>query len=218
VLENERPLLVSVARKANRILRGRGPHLFGSDCAVRIMAIATLHQPFVYAMVEGHFELGLLLRVTRITQLRLRFRQQELFGGRMVRRMAGDATDVVLGVDRVDGVHVLSATSMATHAAGVYFLGRSVLEYEDLGFVAAARYVVGAGPVAALTSLVRWTTFRIEGGLPMWCLLPTVVDLLVTGFAGFRSHVLGDFGRRRSGHGCACGMSALIGSGLGSLA
>jgi len=39
-----------------------------------------------------------------------------------MRRMTGGATDIVLRVDRVDGVHVLRSTGVATQAAGIDFL------------------------------------------------------------------------------------------------
>jgi len=217
VLEDERSLLVGVAREANSVLRCRRPDLFWPDRAVRIVAIRTPDQAFVDAMVEGHFELRLLLRVARVTKLRLRFRQQKLFGCRMVRRMTGYATDVVLGVDRVDGVHVLRAAGMAAHTASVNLFGRSGLENEDLGFVAATGHVVGAGSVATLASLARWTTFRVESGLPMRRLLPAVVNFLVTSLAGLRSHVLGNFRGSRTRR-CGGGLRALIGNGLGGLA
>lgn len=75
VLEDEWSLLVGMATKANCILRGGPPHLLGPNRAVRIVAITALHQSLVDAMVKWHLELSLLLRVARITKLRLRFGQ-----------------------------------------------------------------------------------------------------------------------------------------------
>jgi hypothetical protein len=48
--------------------------------------------------------------------------------------------------------------------------------------------------------------------------LPGVINFLMTGFAGLRSHVLGNVGGRRTGHGCAGGLSALIDNLLANLA
>jgi hypothetical protein len=127
----------------------------------------------------------------------------------MVRRMAGDATDVVLAVYRVNGVHVLSATGVAGQATGVDFFRRSRLEDEDLGFVAAARNVVRTWSVAALATLLRGATFRVEGGLPVRRFLPVVIDFLVAGFAGLRPQVFGDIGRRSTGGGCAGRLNVL---------
>src|SRR5579862_9290258 len=100
-----------------------------------------------------------------------------------MRRMARNATDVVFGVHRIDGVHVLRAASMAGHATIVDLFGRGLLESEDLGDVAAARHVRRSRTVARFTSLARRAAFRIECGLPVGRLLPTVVDILVASLA-----------------------------------
>src|SRR3984957_19169725 len=78
VLEYKRPLLVRMACEADRILRGRGSHLLGPHCAVRIMAVSTLDEPFVHSMMERHVEFGLLRQVARITKLGLRLHQHEM--------------------------------------------------------------------------------------------------------------------------------------------
>jgi|HubBroStandDraft_5_1064220.scaffolds.fasta_scaffold18591_2 hypothetical protein len=153
VFEHKRPLLIGVARETNRVLCCGGSHLLGADGAVRIVTIRALHQSFVNTMAERHFKLGLLLKMARVTQLRLRFRQQKLFGLRHVRRMAGDATDIVLRVDRVDRVHVLRPAGVTTHATGVDFLGRSILERENFGLVATAVNVRFPGTVASFAAL-----------------------------------------------------------------
>src|SRR5271169_2671687 len=120
----------------------------------------------------------------------------------MVRRMARDAADVVLCVYRVDGVHVLSAASVAGQTTRVDFFRRSVLEQEYLCFVTAACHVVGARTMATFATLFRRTAFRVEGRLPVWRFLPTVIDFLVTGLAGLGAQELGGFRRcRRGGHG-----------------
>src|SRR5271163_1602135 len=123
MLEDEWPLLVGVASKANRILRRRSPHLLGTNCTVRIVAVRASHQALVDAMMEGHLELGFLLHMAGVTKFRLCLYQQKLFRLRVVRRVAGDATDIVLRVHRVDGIHMLSATGMTTHATGIDLLG-----------------------------------------------------------------------------------------------
>ena len=126
--------------------------------------------------------------------------------------MAGDATDIVLAVNGIDGVHVLGAAGVAGEAAGVDFFRGSVLEQENLCFVAAAGDVVGAGAVAAFATLLRGTAFGIEGGLPVRSFLPAGVNLLVTGLAGFGAQVFGGFRRWSSGHGCAGRLNILSGS------
>ena len=155
MLKHKRPLLIGVAGEANGVLRRRGAHLLCPNRAVHVVAIRTLHQPLIDAMVKRHFELRLLLQMAGVTKLRLRFHQQKFFGLRMVRRMAGDAADVVLRMDRVDGIHVLRAAGVTSQAASVDFLRRSILEQEYFRFVAAAGHMVGAGTMAALATLLR---------------------------------------------------------------
>lgn len=63
MLEHERPLFFRVTLKANGILRRGSPHLLGPRRTMYVVAIAALYQSFVYAMMEGHFELGFLLEM-----------------------------------------------------------------------------------------------------------------------------------------------------------
>jgi len=209
MLKHKRPLLIGMAGEANSILRRRSAHLLCPNRAMHIVAVRTLHQALVDAMVKRHFELRLLLRMAGVTKLRLRFHQQKLFGLRMMRRMAGNAADVVLRMDRVDGIHVLRATSVTSQAASVDFLRSSILEQEYFRFVAAAGHMVGAGAMAALATLLRRTAQFIQRGLPVRRFLPRVVKIFVTSLASLRSHVLGDLGGRRTNHGCAGGLCAL---------
>lgn len=86
--------------------------------------------------------------------------------------MAGDATDIVLGVYRVDGIHMLRAARVATQTAGVDFFRRSILEHEYLRLVTAARHMVGSGTMATFATLMGWSAFRIQRRLPMRRFLP----------------------------------------------
>ena len=67
-------------------------------------------------------------------------------------RMAVGTTDAILGVDRVDRVHVLRTSGMAAHAASIDLFRGMVLENEKLGFVAGILYVCRCRPVAALAA------------------------------------------------------------------
>ncbi len=128
VFEYEWPLLVGVTLEANSVLCGIRAHLLRFHSAVNIVAIAALDQAFVHPMMEGHVELGLLLEMASVAELRLRFLQQEFVRLRMVRGVAGGAADVVLGVLGVDGVHVLRTASVAGEAASIDILGRGFFE------------------------------------------------------------------------------------------
>lgn len=107
VLENEGAMLLDVALEANCVLRGGGSHLLRGDGAMRVMAVSTLHEAFINAMVEGHGELRLLLQMTRVAKLGLRLNQQRLLCLRMMRRVAGNAAHIGLAVQGIGGVHVL---------------------------------------------------------------------------------------------------------------
>ncbi len=95
MLVHKWPLLVRVAGEANCILRGGSAQLLRLDGAVHVMAIATLNQALIHAMVEGHFEFGFFVEVAAVTKLRLGFYQEEFLRLRVVRRVAGDATNVI---------------------------------------------------------------------------------------------------------------------------
>ena len=87
------------------------------------MAIAALDQPLVHPMMERHVELRFLLEMACVAKLRLRLNEQELRFLRVVRRMAGDATDAILRMLRIDGIHVLRTAGVAGQALLIDFLG-----------------------------------------------------------------------------------------------
>jgi len=188
---NKRTLLVRVALEADRILGGGSPHLLRFDCAVYVVAIAALNQTLVDAVVKGHFEFSFFIDVAAVTKFRLGFHQEELFRRRVVRGVAGGATDVVPRMLGVDRVHVLRAAGVAGQAAFVDFLGRMILEDEDLSFVAASGDVSSSGTVTAFASLMRWAAFRVEGRLPVRRLFPIVVNSFVAGLACLCADVIG---------------------------
>src|SRR5580692_5661732 len=72
--------------------------------------------------------------------------------------------------------------------------------------------------MAALTTSLGGTALYVQCGLPMRRLLPGVINFLMTGFAGLRSHILGTFGRRSSGRRCAGGWGVPTSSLLARLA
>jgi len=191
MFEYKRSLLVRVTREANRILRGRSPHLMGPHSPVRIVAVGTLDEAFIYSMVERHIELSFLRKMARVAKSGLSFHQQEFRCYRMMRRMAGNAADVILRMYRIVGIHVFGATGVARHAARVNLLGRVILKYKYFGDVPAGSDVRRSRPVAALASLVRRTFLCIERDLPVRTLLPAVVNVRVASLADFCSYIFG---------------------------
>ena len=194
VLENKRPLLVRVALEADRVLCGGSPHLFGAHRAVHVMAIAALHQPFIYPVMEWHVELRFLLEMAGVAKLGLRLDEQELRLLRVVGRMAGDATHIILRMLRVDGIHVLRAASMAVEAPRVDLLCGSHLEFENLGLVSSAVDVGLPRTVATLASLPRRAFLRIQRGHKVWGILKMLEEILgwhicVAGLAGLGAYI-----------------------------
>jgi len=161
VLKHERTSLIGVARVANRILRRRGSHLLCRYRSVRVVAVAALNQPFVHPMVKGHAELRFLLKMTGVTKLRLSSYQQEFLGLRVMRRMTGDATDIALGVLRINRIHVLGAARMASQATGIDLLSGMVFEDENLCYIAASSNVGRSRTVAPLAPLLGGSSARV---------------------------------------------------------
>jgi len=217
MLENERSLLVGVAGVADSVLGRRRPYLLGPDCAVHVMTIGALNQTFVHAMVKGHLKLGFLLQMAGIAKRGLLFYEKEVLRLRMVRRVAGDATNIVLTVRGIDSTHVLSAARVACQTASVDFFRRSIFEDKNLCFVAAAGDMIGARPVTPFATLLGGAAFLILCGLPMRRFLPGIVNFFVAGLAGFRSYIFWDFGGSSTDRGLDGVLGVLVNDFLSSL-
>src|ERR1700757_265827 len=121
--------------------------------------------------------------MARETQLRLGLREERFLRFCMMGRVAVSATDTILCMHRIDGVHVLCASGMAAHAARINLLCGMVFENEELGFVAGILNVCCCRAMAALAAHFGRVTRFVQGGLPMRRLLPSHVQILVTGLA-----------------------------------
>jgi hypothetical protein len=126
--------------------------------------------------------------------------------------MAVETANIAACVGGLGKMGLLMTFAMTAQTAGAGLLPRFPLEHEYLGFVAAASYVVGTGTMATLATLLRGATLFVQRGLPVRRFLPGVVDFLVTGLAGLRSHVLGGVGGRSTDRRCAGGLSAFGGN------
>lgn len=93
---DERPCLLGMALETDCILGSRRTQLPRLEPAMRIMAIATLHQSFVDAVMKRPIELLFCLEMATVTKLRLLLLHQELGFPGMVWRMTVNATHVVL--------------------------------------------------------------------------------------------------------------------------
>jgi len=216
VFIDERPARLGVALGADRVLVGRGLHVVGPEGAVHVVAIAAHDQAFVHLVVERHIERRLSVGVALEAELRLRSLQQIFFLLALMNAVAANTADLRLGVGRAVKVRVRSRVT--GQALGVNLFGRLLRGIEYLADVAAARHVVGAGTMAALTALLRRTALFIQCGNPVRCLCPGVVNFPVAGLAGLRSHILSGLGAMRAGSRCVGRLWALVRNLLSSLA
>src|SRR5580658_5431951 len=102
-----------------------------------VMTIGALNQTLVNAVVERHLKFRSLIEVAPVTKVRLGFHQEEFLRLRVMWRMAGNTTHIVLGMYRVDRIHVLRPAGMAGHAVRNDFFGGNVLERKNLRNIAA---------------------------------------------------------------------------------
>jgi len=206
VFIDERSARLGVALGADRVLVGRGLHVVSSEGAVHVVAIAAHDQALVHLVVERHIERRLSVGVALEAERGLRSFQQLFFFLALMNAVTADTADLRLGVGRAVKVRV--RTRVTGQALGVNLFGRVLRGIEYLARVAATRYVLCSGTMAALATLLRGTALRVQCGFPMRRFLPRVIDLLVTGLAGFRSHILGSFRGGCSGSWCVTGLNA----------
>jgi hypothetical protein len=69
--------------------------------------------------------------------------------------------------------------------------------------------MVGSRTMTTLATLLRRAALLVQSGLPVWRLLPGVIDFLVTGLTRLGSHILGYVGGRRTGHRCGARLNRL---------
>jgi len=131
VLEHIRPLLVGMALEADKILGGRGAYLLRFHRAVDVVTVAALNQTFIHPMVKRHFKLRFLAEMARIAKVGLGLGEQKIRIAAVMRRVARDATHAILRMFRVDCIHVLRATGMASQAALVDLFGRMIFKVEN---------------------------------------------------------------------------------------
>ncbi len=191
---HERSGFFRVARKANQVLRPRGPQLPRLESAMLIVAIRAFHQPFVYPVMERPVKLLFLVEVTSIAQIRLLRFQQELALFGVVRIVAIGTTHPILQVDRTREIPVLFAILMAIEAPRADLLRRSIFKRENLGLVAPAFDVFLPGSVASFAA-VPFRTFlliqhrHVVGGILIALEKTFHRHVFVASLASFRADV-----------------------------
>jgi len=154
MLEDEGSHRVGMALGADGELAGGGAHLVANLASMRIVAIAALDQPNVYAMPEGSSELGFLRSVAAIAELSLRLHQHEVHVGGFVGAVTGSATDPVGHMSRLREVLRFQARLVAFRADGGG-LGRcQSLKPDDLGDIPTAVNMRLARPMTTLAAVL----------------------------------------------------------------
>lgn len=186
VLVDEWPLLIGVALVANRVAAGSGTHLAQCRGAMNVVAVAAGDESLVHTMVVGTGKLGARRSMASVAKFGLRLNQQlALFFG-VMRAMAIEAADVVAGVCGRAKVLLLVGLAVALETALAGFRARQSCKTDDLGFVAAARHVLGSRTVAGFTAV----TILLER-LKMGCAFELLfVNVFVTSQANIRAGIL----------------------------
>jgi len=120
MLKNERPLFVYMARKANAVPCRRRTQLFSEETTMGIMAIRALQKSFFYPVVRRQIELRLHLLMTPVAEIRLWICKQKLFCGGVMRRVAIEATQIVLAVRGTGKVLMVLPGRVTPETAFIY--------------------------------------------------------------------------------------------------
>jgi hypothetical protein len=191
VLENERPLFVSVACVANRIPRRRRAQLLADEPTVGVMTIRTLNEPFLHAVVERHVELRLDLLMAGIAETRLSLDQEKLIHHSLVGRMAAQAAQVILAVSRPGKIHVICARTVAFQTPLSDVFGSCFLKVEDFAFVTTTVDVLGAWTMTGFATVSFCAVLGFQYIVPVTGLLKRIEDILVADLAGIGPYILG---------------------------
>src|ERR1022692_647173 len=197
MFKHKRTRRLGVALGTYRILIGSRLQLLALESAMRIMAIAAGHQPFIHFVMEGLSERRFHLRMAGVTKIGLRNFEQILFVFEVMHAVTVRAADFGFGMRRALEIRVRSGMTIQTPL--VNFLRRSFFEDKYLALVATTVDMVRSGTMATLATLVGGAAFLIQHRLPVRRLFPSVVKVLVTGLTGLRTHVLGIASYRRTG-------------------
>ena len=135
VLESKWPGFVSVAIEAELVLCVGGPQLVRKEPAVRVVAIAAGHKPFIYFVVEWLGEIRFYLKMAGVAKLRLLQLQEPGLHFWGVNRMAINAPDIIFYMLRTKEVGVLLAKLMAAQAAFRRFLAAQCSQADDLVWI-----------------------------------------------------------------------------------
>jgi len=153
MLEHERSLLVGVAFVTSCVAARKSLHLAQGCGPVYVMAVTTLDQSFVDAVMVRLCEVCFLRNVTAVTKRWLGPHKQMLLFLGVVRRMAVETSHIVIGVHGTRKMPLLRIVTMTAQATLVHFVFGKGREPDDLTDVAPGLHVLGAWTVARLTAV-----------------------------------------------------------------
>jgi len=154
----------------------------GCERSMRVVAIATGHDTFVNAMLEGHGELGANIGVALVAQLRLHFRQQKFRSGGRVDGVTAGTHNIVLGVGGSADVGAGECLGMTAQAVVLDLLGLELGEGDDAGLSAVGLDVCLAGTVAAFASGMLGRLFAGGDAFEVRVLIKFRPDVGMAGF------------------------------------
>jgi hypothetical protein len=190
MFEHPRPLKIPMAFEADGVLFLRNAQGARHGAAVHVVAIGALKQALVNPVPEGFAEISLLLCVAAVAELWLLLDQQAALLFRKVGRVARDAAHAGVGMSRAQEIGVFLLQRVARQAAFTDDFWRLILEHENLGLVTAAVNVLSSGSMAGFTAVGFVSFFGFQEAVPMPCLLKTIENIFVAGFACVGAHVL----------------------------
>lgn len=148
VLVNERPGGLDVTFSTDSVLCRADAELLRLESAVRIMAVTTAHQAFVYSVVKWLRKSRFHVRVAGIAKLWLRYLEKALLRRKLMHTVAGVATYLCFAVGGT--LKIWMSSCMTLKAFGVNQLCGGVAEPEDLRYISARFDVSLAGSMAVL--------------------------------------------------------------------
>ena len=165
---------------------------------VGIVAIGTLHDAFVHAVLKGHRELGSYRSVAIPAEIDLLLGQQKLRRGGFMDAVATRTNHVSLGVLGAPDIGAGDRLRVAFEALIESLARRLLGEGEDLGLVAAAFNVRLARPVTALATRNLPFIVGVAEELPIHVGMTSAAGIAAHKSLGVRRHALGQLAPGRS--------------------
>ena len=148
VLVNERPGGLDVTFSTDSVLCRADAELLRLESAVRIMAVTTAHQAFVYSVVKWLRKSRFHVRVAGIAKLWLRYLEKAFLRRKLMHTVAAGATYLCFAVGGTLKIWMSSCMTFKAFCVNQFCGG--LAEPEDLRYISARFDVSLAGSMAVL--------------------------------------------------------------------